>query len=138
MEPSPFTINCTGDVVAGDHVRFKETVFRGSWRRPKPVGDRIVEGIVTKDSYGEKKQQHTFTLQVTDSSGVEPLTVGKKIRRKGRNVYRNGTLRQPWSDESQRELAKDEKHQRGDSARAARQHRLWLRDMYAADAYGFI
>lgn len=129
MKTNTFTINCTGDVVAGDHVRFEETVFRGSWRRPKPAGDRIVEAVVLKESYGEKKQQHTFTLQVTASSGTEPLAVGETIRRKGRNIYRNGTQRQPWGDESQRELARDEKHERGDSARAARQHRLWLREL---------
>jgi len=133
-----FTINCTGDVCTGDHIRFTEAVFAGSYRKPKFKGERVVEALVVRDSYGEAKQQHTFTLEVLASEGYEPLQVGATIRRKGRNVYRNGTKRKPWADESQRGEALAEKHQRGDNARAAREHRLWLREMYAADYYGLI
>ena len=56
-----FTINCTGDVCAGDHIRFTEAVFAGSYRKPKFKGERVVEALVVRDSYGEAKQQHTFT-----------------------------------------------------------------------------
>ena len=135
---SEFTINCTGDVVTGDHIRFSEGVFSGSYRKPKYQGERIIEALVVRDSYGEAKQQHTFTLEVTASKGKDALPVGKTICRKGRNVYRNGTQRKPWADETQRGEALEEKHQRGDNARAARQHRLWLRDMFAADYHGLI
>ena len=135
---SEFTINCTGDVVAGDHIRFSEGVFSGSYRKPKYQGERIIEALVVRDSYGEAKQQHTFTLEVTASEGEDALLVGKTIRRKGRNVYRNDAQRKPWADETQRGEALEEKHQRGDNARAARQHRLWFRDMFAADYHGLI
>jgi len=133
-----FPINCTGDVVAGDHIRFTEAVFAGSYRKPKYQGERVIEALVVRDSYGEAKQQHTFTLEVTTSEGEDALPVGKTIRRKGRNVYRNGTQRKPWTDETQRGEALEEKHQRGDNARAARQHRLWLREMQAAEYHGLI
>ena len=135
---SEFPISCTGDVVTGAHIRFSEGVFSGSYRKPKYQGERIIEALVVRDSYGEAKQQHTFTLEVTASKGKDALPVGKTICRKGRNVYRNGTQRKPWADETQRGEALEEKHQRGDNARAARQHRLWLRDMFAADYHGLI
>lgn len=133
-----FSINCTGDVVSGDHIRFNEGVFSGSYRKPKFQGERIIEARVIRDSYGDAKQQHTFTLEVTASEGEDALPVGKTIRRKGRNVYRNGTHRKPWGNETQRGEALEEKHQRGDNARAARQHRLWFHDMSAADYHGLI
>lgn len=120
---SDFSIVTTGDVVTGDHIRFEEGVFGGSFKKPKFLGNRTIEGIVIKDSYGADKQQHTFTIEVTASSGYDPLEVGTKIRRKGRNVYRNGTMRKPWDDESAREDARAEKHERGDIARSLRDWR---------------
>lgn len=116
-------INATGDVVAGDVIRFTENVFSGSYRRPQFEGTRTITGRVVRDSYGDKKQQHTFTIEVFDCEGVSPIESGKVIRRKGRNVYRNGCLRQPWDDETARRAAVDEKHARGDKARRARQAR---------------
>ncbi len=95
-------------------------MFGGSFRKPRHLGDRTIVAKVVADSYGDAKQQHTFTLQVLASSGTQPLDVGKKTRRKGRNVYRNGTTRSSWSNESDRVAACDEKHRRGDGARLAR------------------
>ena len=115
-----FPVDATGDVVVGDTIRFTEGVFGGSFRNPKYLGTRTVEAEVTKDSYGEAKQQHTFTLRILASEGYDALEAGKTTRRKGRNVYRNGTARKQWDDENARQKALDEKHARGDIARAER------------------
>ena len=117
-------IDATGDVVVGDRIEFVEAVFEGSHRKPKYIGDRFIEAEVLRDSYGEAKQQHTFTLSVINSTGVQPVESGRSIRRKGRNVYRNGVMREMWEDEVRREVARDEKHSRGDSARGEREVRL--------------
>jgi len=115
-----YSIECTGDVCAGDEILFEETVWGGSHRRPVALGTRRIAAKVIKDSYGAAKQQHTFTLEVYGSDGYQPIERGKKIRRKGRNVYRNGCKRRPWDDEDKRREALDEKHRRGDRAREAR------------------
>ena len=121
-----YLINCTGDVVAGDNIKFTEGVFGGSYRKPKYRGDRTICATVLRESYGAAKQQHTFTLLVHQSDGYEPIEAGKTIKRKGRNIYRNGTKRQQWADESQRDSVADEKHTRGDAARADRDSRKHL------------
>ena len=114
-------IPATGDVGAGDVIRFSEACFGGSWEKPRYAGDREIVAIVSKDSYGSTKQQHTFTLQIVDWVGDEnPGDPGEAIRRKGRNVYRNGCERLAWQDETARDLARSEKHERGSEARGAR------------------
>lgn len=124
-----YTINCTGDVVSGDEIRFEEAVFSGGsfgrFRRPpKYLGNRIITARVVRDSYGASKQQHTFTLEILACEGVQPLAAGTVTTRKGRNIYRNGVTRAAWDDESQRVAATDEKHHRGDKARAVRNARI--------------
>ena len=109
-----YSVNCTGDVVVGDHIQFERAVFGGSYRRPVFLENETIEAEVVADSYGAEKQQHTFTLQKPD---------GTTFRIKGRNVYRNGTRRQPWADEAIRRPLIDEKHARGDRARSARRER---------------
>lgn len=116
-------IDTTGDVVAGDTIRFNEAVFAGSFRNPKFLGDREIIARVDCESYGAGKQQHTFSLTVIDSTGQEPIAPGVKIRRKGRNVYRNGTERLLWKDEEKRDQVREEKHARGAVARTARAER---------------
>ena len=109
-----YTINCTGDCVVGDFVKFERAVFTGSYPRAKFSHNETIEGEITKESYGAAKQQHTFTIKLPD---------GDTTRIKGRNLYRNGTMRKPWADESKRLVALQEKHKRGDAARAARYSR---------------
>lgn len=109
-----YIINCTGDCVVGDEVSFERAIFTGSFRNAKFDGFELVQGTLVNDSYGRDKQQHTFTLEMSD---------GSKLQIKGRNLYANGTYRKMWPDESQRGLAADEKHARGDRARAARDYR---------------
>jgi len=115
-------INATGDVVVGDVVTFKQDVFGGSFKNPKKIGERVITGEVVKDSYGAAKQQHTFTIKPIDVTGDDAAEIMNKetFLIKGRNLYRNGTMRQRRADESTRKAALDEKHKRGDAARAAR------------------
>jgi len=119
-----FTIDCTGDVVAGDVILFTEAVFTGSYKKPKFAGERRIAAEVIRDSYGAAKQQHTFTLKVLWSDGVQPLEAGTQTTRKGRNIYRQWTLRQRWDDEEARTQKADEKHLRGAAARKLRDMRL--------------
>ena len=109
-----YSIDCTGDCVTGDEVRFDRATFTGSHRRPKFAGFERVTGRIVRDSYGAQKQQHTFTLRLAD---------GSETRIKGRNLYRQGTHRKPWSDESARQIEADKKHRRGDAARKQREIR---------------
>lgn len=109
-----FPINCTGDAVIGDEVRFERATFTGNFRNAKFSGFERITGKIIKDSYGAEKQQHTFTLELAD---------GSTLRIKGRNLYNNGTYRKCWGDESRRAAVADEKHSRGDRARTARAHR---------------
>lgn len=119
-------VDCTGDACKGDTIRFTESVFAGSYRKPKFLGEREIVAEITACSYGQEKQQHTFSLHVIESSGTQPLKAGTKTRRKARNVYRNGTRRQPWADEGARTAALDDKHVRGNAARADRAERIYF------------
>lgn len=108
-------IDCTGDVVVGDVVSFERAVFVGSFKKPKFSHNETITGKVVKDSYGADKQQHTFTLELVD---------GKKTLIKGRNLYRNGVTRLEWANEEDRKAVANEKHTRGDFARARRAERV--------------
>jgi hypothetical protein len=113
------TIRCTGDCVKGDRVAFERATFGGSRTRPTFAGFELVTGEIVADSYGADKQQHTFTLLLAD---------GSKTRIKGRNLYANGVYRAPWADEKERRTAAEEKHERGDAARAERAVRIRERE----------
>jgi len=118
-----YKINCTGDVVAGDEIVFTEGVFKWNFKKSTFLGERKVFAKVLKESYGSQKQQHTFTLEVINSEGTQPIQKGSKILRKGRNIYQNLTLRKPWDDELLRISACEEKHNRGNKARKKRDER---------------
>lgn len=120
MEIADFKIDCTGDVVVGDTILFEESVWTGNYTNPVFSGKRTIIAEVIRDSYGEKKQQHTFTLKVLDSTGVSPLDKNINVMRKGRNVYKDGTKRLSWKCPEERVLALGEKHSRGDIARSTR------------------
>ncbi|KAH9556365.1 hypothetical protein CY35_07G022400 [Sphagnum magellanicum] len=122
---STFSLNCTGDVVQGDVVLFEQKVYHSydfvsrSAAGP-PLGKRMVAGRVVSDSYGATKQQHTFTIEVLWSTGVQPLPAMYPLQIKGRNLYRLHTYRQPWRNEEDRQSALVEKHGRGVAARNIR------------------
>lgn len=127
-DPTPdYPINCTGDVVRGDRIRWIEAMWPNYKPRhrskPHPLGYRTITGHVVADSYGPDKQQHTFTILVTSCEGYGGLKAGDRIMRKGRNVYRNDCYRREWADEATRQSIAEEKHQRGDRARQARDAR---------------
>jgi hypothetical protein len=119
-------IDATGDVVVGDVITFTEAVwpaYSPRRRSPRPLGERTITARVLGDSYGDLKQQHTFTLEVVDASGFAAPAPGTHLLRKGRNIYRNGVTRERWTDEAAREAVKAEKHARGAVARRARTER---------------
>lgn len=123
IDSAAFSIDCTGDACRDDVILFTEAVFGGSFRKPRFLGERRIAARIVNDSYGALKQQHTFSLEVIASDGEQPLEAGIRTTRKGRNVYRNGTRRQPWADEAARMSVIADKHNRGDRARAARAER---------------
>ena len=109
------------NITAGTKIKMKEKVFEG-YPRSRLVGNREIIGTITKESYGAKRGQHTFTIEVEQASGYQAPEVGKKIRRKGRNVYdRCEVLSYP---KNHQELA-DEKAQRAQEAKD-RKHWVWI------------
>lgn len=81
--------NLIKNIVIGCHITWSEAVFEGDYlKETKYIGDRINEGLVIKESYGDKKAQHTFTIEIIKSEGIQPIEISKKIRRKGRNLYK--------------------------------------------------
>lgn len=125
IEDVNFSLDATGDCCVGDCILFEEAVFDGNYRNAIFKGKRKVYGAIIKDSYGKAKQQHTFTILVlkTEGVGADKLKIGSKIRRKGRNIYRNGTKRMIWQDENERLIAIEEKHSRGAEARRKAEER---------------
>ncbi|KAM7251010.1 hypothetical protein ACFE04_022893 [Oxalis oulophora] len=120
---SSFSINCTGDVCKGDTVLFTQKVYQKFdkvKRNGKCEGKRTVAGRVVKESYGAAKQQHTFTVEVLWSNGVQRLPPLFPLLIKGRNLYRMRTFRQRWDNEAERQKVLDEKHERGAAARLVR------------------
>ncbi|KAG6541432.1 hypothetical protein Mapa_017211 [Marchantia paleacea] len=125
--PATFTINCTGDVCKGDVIKFKRRVYKAgsvSRKSAEAIGEHLVVGRVVKESYGEKKQQHTFTVEVLWSAGYKPLPPMRQLLVKGRNLYKLRTYRQKWENEGLRKMSLDEKHERGAAARSKRRDTL--------------
>jgi hypothetical protein len=106
-----YNVNCTGDAVTGDEVRFERATFSGSFRNAKFAGFERITGKIINDSYGRDKQQHTFTIE---------LETGEKLMIKGRNLYKEALYRKAWGEASLRHEVADEKHARGDMARTER------------------
>ena len=105
------------DACQGDLIVWIESEFSGSYRKPKYDGSYARIGMITSDSYGAGKQQHTFSIDMFSDGGAI-----RKTRRKGRNIYRNAC----WilnADRADRSIALDDKHTRGSEARADREFR---------------
>jgi len=112
------------DLTKGTRIRFTEPVFEGSYKKPRFVGNRTIEGTILKDSYGAKRGQHTFTIEVHSAEGYDADNVKSKIRRKGRTVYKDAVvLEQP---SNQAELAA-EKHARAAVAKDAK-YKTWIEE----------
>lgn len=95
--PDLYNIGCTGNCCTGDEIAF----FNAG-----KTSERIY-GKIIAESYGQDKQQHTFTIEVE----------GDKMLIKGRNLYKNGVLRKSWKDEKSRKITLEEKYERGNIAR---------------------
>ena len=109
-----YSVNCTGNCVVGDQVRFDRAIFTGVYPNTTFAGFNRITGTIIRDSYGAEKQQHTFTIELSD---------GSTTRIKGRNLYRNRVYRKRWTDEFLRDMALAEKYARGARARQARRLR---------------
>lgn len=120
-----YKFKATGDCCKGDKIAFVKRI----WRKEKInsygklanriVGYEIIEGEIIKESYGSKKQQHTFTVLLPNK---------EKLLIKGRNLYAVGVWRKEWANEADRLTALNEKHLRGGEARAARRERIQERN----------
>lgn len=64
-------------------------IFYGCFKKPKFSHKVKVNAEIIKESYGEKTGQHTFTFLVKESSDITKFEVGKKYKKKGRNLYPN-------------------------------------------------
>lgn len=124
LHDSGYSQDVQGDAVEGDDVVFLEAVFTGYYPNVKFTGYRLITGRIEKESYGEKKQQHTFSIRVSGcyGSGWDKYAVGDCKRIKGRNLYKYFTLARPRGEDERSALLRD-KHRRGDAARRARRER---------------
>jgi len=113
------------DLTVGCRISFTERVFGGSHWNPEFLGMRTVVGVIIKDSYGKKRGQHTFTIEVEEAEGhdADKVLSKGKIRRKGRNVYKDCRLLE--KPDNHVELKVD-KHARGAAANE-RKYRGWIK-----------
>ncbi len=73
-------------------ITFEKPCFSGSFRKPKFQGNAKIKVEIVKHSYGELKNQHTFTckiLDVIEKNDHFKKEVGDKLLIKGRNIYPN-------------------------------------------------
>ncbi|KAF7057080.1 hypothetical protein CFC21_064412 [Triticum aestivum] len=126
---SSFVLNCKGDACKGDVVMFEQNIYRRKKGDPRGIkgrlcGQRTNAGRIIKESYGTAKQQHTFTVEIFWSKGYKPWPPLHPLLIKGRNLYKDKTMRQPWPDEKERSRVLEEKHARGFQARKSREVRI--------------
>ncbi|VAI13501.1 unnamed protein product [Triticum turgidum subsp. durum] len=124
-----FVLNCKGDACKGDVVMFEQNIYRRKKGDPHGIkgrlcGQRTNAGRIIKESYGTAKQQHTFTVEIFWSKGYKPWPPLHPLLIKGRNLYKDKTMRQPWPDEKERSRVLEEKHARGFQARKSREVRI--------------
>lgn len=117
-------MDITGDACVGDIVWFGKDEFSGSFRKPTFEGTRCIRAIITKESYGKDKQQHTFTMVPMISGTAKTAEKGREacFSVKGRNLYKHFTYCENVGREG-RGVLLDEKHIRGEAARRDRDER---------------
>lgn len=116
----------TYNIIKGDLIVFKESVFGGNYRNPVYEGERTIKAKVLKESYGKKRGQHTFTLKVIDVSGTRANEIlGREtIRRKGRNLYKECYLIKRIEDEDKETEAKNKRKK----VVLNKKYKLWLEE----------
>ena len=80
------------NLLKGQIIEWTEKVFLDHGKNAIFCGERTNTGQIIKESYGEKRGQHTFTILIQASMGYQALSAGKKVCRKGRNVYRTAKI----------------------------------------------
>ena len=119
-----YSIECTGTVIPDDRIRFTEAVFAGPWPNTKISGTRTLEAAVLASNRNKTGGEITFTLRVLFATGYQAPQRGDMLRRKSRNVYRNGTWRAPWNNESVRAVRLQGTGRQDDRRRSSRWHAL--------------
>lgn len=100
------------NIVTGTIFSFEEAVFTGTYPKSKFSHNANHTVKVLKESYGGKRGQHSFTLEVIES---DEKRTGEIFRKMGRNIYPTmKVLKQPENylqlAESKRKRAEDAKY----------------------------
>lgn len=80
------------NLVVNQTIIWTEPVFSGSYPKSEYLGERTTKAVIVKDSYGSRRGQHSFSLRVIYSTGVQPLVAGETYRRLGRNLYKTASV----------------------------------------------
>ncbi len=112
------------NLLKGQIIEWTEKVFLDHGKNAIFCGERTNTGQIIKESYGEKRGQHTFTILIQASRGYHALSVGKKVCRKGRNVYRTAKIIKDIDQKIKTELA-IEKSKRAVAAKQ-RKYKNWI------------
>ena len=86
------------NLLKGQIIEWTEKVFLDHGKNAIFCGERTNTGLIIKESYGDKRGQHTFTILIQDSKGYQALSLGKNVCRKGRNLYRTAKIIKDVSD----------------------------------------
>ncbi|XP_071711449.1 uncharacterized protein [Rutidosis leptorrhynchoides] len=106
---SSFSIDCTDDACKGDVVLFKQNKYgQGKIVRKK----RTIAGRIVEETYGASDKQRTFTVELlwTKPATIK-LSPTSTLQVRDSELYKFGTLRQPWEDEAKRPKSLIKKHQ---------------------------
>ncbi len=93
------------NLLKGQIVEWREKIFLDHGKNAIFCGERTNTGLIIKESYGDKRGQHTFTILIQASTGYQALLVGKNVCRKGRNVYRTAKIIKDVDQKIKTELA---------------------------------
>ncbi len=72
------------NLTAGTIVKFEEAIFTGSYKKPKFSHTATHTVRILRESYGARRGQHSFTLEVIESTERRR---GEVFRKMGRNLY---------------------------------------------------
>ncbi len=112
------------NLLKGQIIEWTEKVFLDHGKNAIFCGERTNTGQIIKESYGDKRGQHTFTILIQASRGYQALSVGKNVCRKGRNVYRTAKIIKDVDQKNKTELA-IEKSKRAIAAKQ-RKYKNWM------------
>ena len=76
------------NIVKGTKFTAAFPIYTGAYPNSRFSHNATVTAIVTKESYGIDKGQHTFSFEILESDDAD-FEVGESYRKKGRNMYPN-------------------------------------------------